>query len=182
MQDEQGIYVAGGYVEGAPADYDRVHAVDTAKLLDFLRATQPKAVELLELETSEAKRRQFLERVRGEVAKRGVVDVLRKGVKHGPAQVDLFYGRPTPGNVAAAERFAANVFSVTRQLRYSPDETARALDLALFINGLPVATFELKNSLTKQTVDDAIDAVQAGPRPAGSAVPAEAVHRPFRGG
>ena len=50
-----------------------------------------------------------------------------------------------------------NRFSVTRQLRYSRDETQRALDLALFINGLPIATFELKNSLTKQTVDDAIE-------------------------
>jgi type I restriction enzyme R subunit len=47
--------------------------------------------------------------------------------------------------------------SVTRQLRYSRDETQRALDLGLFINGLPIATFELKNSLTKQTVDDAVE-------------------------
>lgn len=156
VQDERGIYVTGGYVEGAPADYDRVHAVDTVKLFDFLRATQPMTVELLELETSEAKRQQFLHRLRSEVAKRGVVDVLRKGVKHGPAQVELFYGRPTPGNIAAAAGFAGNIFSVTRQLRYSPDETARALDLALFINGLPVATFELKNSLTRQTTADAV--------------------------
>jgi len=49
---------------------------------------------------------------------------------------------------------------VTRQLRYSRDETQRALDLGLFINGLPVATFELKNSLTKQTVADAIEQYQ----------------------
>ena len=56
----------------------------------------------------------------------------------------------------AAERYAQNRFSVTRQLRYSQVETQRALDLCLFINGLPIATFELKNSLTKQTVDDAL--------------------------
>jgi type I restriction enzyme, R subunit len=68
-----------------------------------------------------------------------------------------FYGTPTPGNVKAARRFAAIRFSVTRQLRYSRDDTANALDLALFINGLPVATFELKNNLTKQTVEDAIE-------------------------
>ncbi len=71
--------------------------------------------------------------------------------------IDLFYGTPSPGNPKAAERFAANRFSVTRQLRYSRDETQRALDLGLFINGLPVATFELKNSLTKQTVADAVE-------------------------
>ena len=50
---------------------------------------------------------------------------------------------------------------MTRQLRYSRDETQRALDIALFINGLPVITFELKNNLTKQTVDDAVAAVPA---------------------
>ena len=57
----------------------------------------------------------------------------------------------------AAQRFAQNRFSVTRQLRYSRDDIAHALDLALFINGLPIATFELKNSLTKQTVEDAVE-------------------------
>ena len=74
--------------------------------------------------------------------------------------VDLFYGTPTPGNVKAAERFAANIFSVTRQLRYSRVETALALDMAVFINGLPIATFELKNKLTKQTVLDAVQQYQ----------------------
>ena len=51
---------------------------------------------------------------------------------------------------------AQNRFTITRQLAYSMDETRRALDLGLFINGLPIATFELKNSLTKQTVEDAV--------------------------
>jgi type I restriction enzyme R subunit len=84
------------------------------------------------------------------------VDVLRNGINHGPASVDLFYGTPSPGNKTANELFAANIFSVTRQLQYSKDESQLALDLCLFINGLPIATFELKNSLTKQTVEDAI--------------------------
>ena len=83
--------------------------------------------------------------------------MLRQGVKDGPHHVALFYGTPSPGNPVAAARYAQNRFSVTRQLRYSRDETQRALDLGLFINGLPVATFELKNSLTKQTVEDAVE-------------------------
>ena len=58
---------------------------------------------------------------------------------------------------SAQQRYALNRFSVTRQLRYSRDETQLALDLGLFINGLPVATFELKNNLTKQTVEDAVE-------------------------
>ena len=145
-----------GYRPGRSEDFDRDHAVDLAKMLAFLTATQPKAAEALGLAEDGAKQTQFLHRLQGEIAKRGVIDVLRNGVKHGAVGVDLFYGTPTPGNVKAAERFAANIFSVTRQLRYSKDETQLSLDLGIFINGLPVATFELKNRLTKQTVDDAI--------------------------
>jgi type I restriction enzyme R subunit len=146
-----------GYVQGESSDYDRDHdAVDLAQLVAFVRATQPKSSEALELELDGPKRLQFLHRLQGEIAKRGVIDVLRNGVNHGPVSVDLFYGTPSPGNTKAEERFAANIFSFTGQLRYSKDETQLALDLGLFINGLPVATFELKNRLTKQTVEDAV--------------------------
>ena len=82
--------------------------------------------------------------------------MLRHGIKHGAHDLSLFYGAPSAGNPQAQERFEENRFTVVRQLRYSRDETQRALDIALFINGLPVFTFELKNSLTKQTVDDAV--------------------------
>ena len=78
------------------------------------------------------------------------------GIKHGALDLDLFYGTPSPGNPKAKALFELNRFSVTRQLRYSRDETQLALDLGLFINGLPVFTFELKNNLTKQTVADAV--------------------------
>ncbi|MCL6614958.1 MAG: DEAD/DEAH box helicase family protein, partial [Firmicutes bacterium] len=157
MREARVPYGGAGYVLGDPADYDRDYCVDLAKLLAFLRATQPKIVEELGLEMDGPRRRQFLARLYGEIAKRGVVDVLRRGIKHGPAHVVLFYGTPSPGNEQAARLHAANIFSVTRQLRYSKDETRLALDLCLFINGLPVATFELKNNLTKQTVEDAVE-------------------------
>lgn len=145
-----------GYVYGRSEDYDRDHAVDLAQLQAFVSATQPETAEALGLGEDTPKRMQFLHRLQGEIAKRGVIDVLRGGVKHGPIHLDLFYGTPTPGNTKAEERFAANIFSITRQLRYSKDETQLALDLGVFINGLPVATFELKNRLTKQTVEDAV--------------------------
>ena len=146
-----------GWICGAPNDYDREYTVDLAQLLAFLVETQPEVFEGLRLEDDGPGRRKFLARLQGEVSKRGVIDVLRNGVKDGPHHVELFYGTPSPGNPAAAERYARNSFSVTRQLRYSRDETQRALDLGLFINGLPIATFELKNSLTKQTVEDAVE-------------------------
>jgi type I restriction enzyme R subunit len=144
------------YVLGNPSAYDRDHAVDLERLFEFLRATQPKVLEQLGISEDSSKRQKFLARLQGEIAKRGIIDVLRKGIKHGPVSVDLFYGTPSPGNAKAVELFAANIFSVTRQLHYSKDETQLALDLVLFINGLPVATFELKNRLTKQTVEDAV--------------------------
>ena len=155
----EGEAAAGGtgWICGAPNDYDREYTVDLAQLLAFLIETQPEAFEGLHLEDDGPARRKFLARLQGEVSKRGVIDVLRNGVKDGPHHIELFYSTPSPGNPAAAERYAQNRFSVTRQLRYSRDETQRALDLGLFINGLPVATFELKNSLTKQTVEDAVE-------------------------
>ncbi len=155
LHERPGAYGAG-WVMGRPEDYDREYCVDLPQLTAFLQATQPEVAEALQLGADGPARRQFLARLQGEVSKRGVIDVLRHGLKHGPHTLDLFYGTPSPGNAKAAERFAANRFSVTRQLRYSRDETQRALDLGLFINGLPVATFELKNSLTKQTVEDAV--------------------------
>ena len=142
---------------GDPQDYDREYCIDLAQLSAFLRATQPNAAESLDLGQDSPTRRRFLARLQGEVVKRGSIDVLRKGVKHGPHQIDLMYGTPSPGNEKAKVQHGQNRFSVTRQLRYSRDNAQLALDLCLFINGLPVATFELKNSLTKQTVGDAVE-------------------------
>jgi type I restriction enzyme R subunit len=123
-----------GYVQGSSDDYSREHVIDLAKLRAFLETTQPETAEALVLDQDCPKRTQFLQRLEAEIAKRGVIDVLRKGVKHGPVSLDLFYGTPSPGNTKAAELHAANIFSVTRQLRYSQDETRLALDLAIFIN------------------------------------------------
>ena len=122
----------------------------------FLRAAQPEAAESLGLGEDGPTRRKFLARLQGEISKRGTIDVLRHGIKHGAHDLDLFYGTPSAENEKATALFEQNCFTVTRQLRYSRDETQLAIDMGLFINGLPVFTFELKNSLTKQTVDDAV--------------------------
>lgn len=162
-EDKEGIaegeepYGGAGWFPGRPADYDREYTVDLAQLTAFLQSTQPRLVNALDLVNDSPTHRKFLARLQGEISKNGIIHVLRHGLQHGPHQIDLFYGTPSPGNAAAAERYAKNRFSVTRQLRYSRDETQLALDLCLFINGLPVITFELKNSLTKQTVADAVE-------------------------
>ncbi|HNW82474.1 MAG TPA: type I restriction endonuclease subunit R [bacterium] len=144
------------YVAGDPRDYDRTHAVDLVKLTDFIKSTQPDIVDSLSLDADSPARTQFLHRLQGEIAKRGVIDVLRRGLNHGPHSITAFYGTPTANNEKAKELFEKNIFSVTRQLRYSSNETQLALDMGVFINGLPVVTFELKNKLTKQTVEDAV--------------------------
>ena len=163
-------YGGVGWSGGNPNDYDREYCVDIVQLRAFLRATQPEVAEAVDMASTGVGAthasplpgqdgltlRKFLARLQGEVSKRGTIDVLRHGVRHGPHHLDLFYGTPSPGNEAARERFEHNRFTVSRQLRYSRDETQRALDIGLFINGLPVFTFELKNSLTKQTADDAV--------------------------
>ena len=149
-------YGGVGWSDGNFHDYDREYCVDLVQLEAFLRATQPEVAESLGLSEDGPTRRKFLARLQGEVSKRGTIDVLRHGIKHRAYDLALFYGTPSAGNEKAKERFEQNRFTVTRQLRYSNNETQRALDIALFINGLPVFTFELKNSLTKQTVDDAV--------------------------
>jgi type I restriction enzyme R subunit len=150
-------YGGVGWLPGDPADYDREYCIDLVQLAAFLHSTQPEVAEALDLDNDSPTRRKFLARLQGEVSKRGVVDVLRGGIQHGPYRIELFYGTPSPGNEQARALYEQNRFTVTRQLRYSRDETQRALDLVLFINGLPVFTFELKNRLTKQTVHDAIE-------------------------
>ena len=150
-------YGGVGWSRGSYQDYDREYCVDLAQLSVFLHATQPEVAEVLALDRDNATRRKFLARLQGEIAKRGVIEVLRHGIRHNAHELTLFYGTPSPGNVGAHARFEQNRFTVTRQLRYSRDESQRALDIALFLNGLPVITFELKNNLTKQTVSDAVE-------------------------
>lgn len=146
-----------GYEQGTNTDYNREYAVDETRLFRFLQDTQPDALEKLGIFKSALKKKQFLNRLQGEIAKRGIIDVLRNGVKIYPANLIMFYLTPTENNTKAKEMFEKNIFSVTRQLQYSMDATRLALDICLFINGLPVITFELKNQLTKRDVDDAVE-------------------------
>ena len=150
-------YGGVGWACGNHHDYNREYCVDLVQLAAFLHATQPESTESLALAEGGPTRRRFLARLQGEITKRGTIDVLRHGIRHRAHDLQLFYGTPSEGNEKAKERFEQNRFTVTRQLRYSRDETQRALDIGLFINGLPVFSFELKNSLTKQTVSDAVE-------------------------
>ena len=150
------LVTEAGYHQGITTDFDRDHSVDIAKLTAFIKDTQPREFEALSFNTDNPRRTKFLHRLQGEIARRGIIDVLRKGVQDGPVNLQLYYATPSPKNPKAAELYKKNIFSITRQLQYSNDNTRLALDMVIFINGLPVITFELKNHLTKQTVEDAV--------------------------
>ena len=154
---ESSLNHGSGWICGDSRAYDREHCVDLTQLTAFLKSTQPDVTESLKLSEENPTRRKFLSRLQSEVTKRGTIHVLRNGLKHGPHRVEMLYGAPSPGNEKAVALYEQNRFSVTRQLHYSLDKTQLSLDLCLFVNGLPVATFELKNRLTKQTADDAVE-------------------------
>ncbi len=145
-----------GYEQGANENYNKDYAIDETRLFHFLEMTQQEQFEQLGLRKSHQKYAQFLNRLQGEIAKRGVVDVLRNGIKIYPASLVMFYMTPSEKNETAKALFEKNIFSVTRQLMYSKDNTKLALDFCIFINGLPIITCELKNQFTKQDVDDAV--------------------------
>lgn len=146
-----------GYEQGTNDDYNKEYAVDETRLFRFLNDTQPREMAKLGVNNSDQKKRQFLNRLSREIAKRGIIDVLRNGVKAYPADLIMFYFTPTENNEKSKQMFEKNIFSVTRQLRYSIDASKLALDLCLFINGLPVITIELKNHFTGQTTADAVE-------------------------
>ena len=145
-----------GYEQGKPADYNREYAIDEGRLLRFLEATQPEQVQMLGVRDSERERAKFFDRLRSEIGKRGIIDVLRKGINAYPASLVMFYVTPSDRNLRAQELFTSNIFSVIQQVQYSSNNSKLALDLVLFINGLPIITCELKNQLTKQSVEDAV--------------------------
>ena len=161
VNDAPGPAYGAGWQPGDPADYDREYGVDVRQLAAFLQATQPEAAAALDLgpgapETATPARRQFLARLHQEISEKGTAAVFRNGLKHRQHRLDLYYTRATPGNAAAAARHRQNRFTAVRQLHYSAAQPRLSLDLALFVNGLPVATFELKNRLTGPTAADAI--------------------------
>ena len=146
-----------GWLQGENQAYRPSDCVDLTQLAAFLQGTQPETAQALHLDQDNNTRRQFLNRLKTQIGNRGIIDVLRNGVEHGANSVRLFYGTPSPGNEQAAALNALNRFSVTRQVHFSARNTSLSLDLLLFINGLPIITFELKNNLTKQTAEDAVE-------------------------
>jgi type I restriction enzyme R subunit len=154
----------GGYSAGVDSNYDRKLGLDTAELFAFVGATQAKAWEQIVLRHGgdpDKAQQKFLSRLSQALDKDGTVRVLRRGVEDQGVTIRLMYSRPASRmNASLAELYTRNRLTVTRQLRYSLANN-NSLDLCLFVNGIPVATAELKNPLNGQTVTDAINQYKA---------------------
>lgn len=144
-----------GYRKRAPEEYDKALCLIPDEVVQFIQSTQPKEFEKLEKQYGAEASTKLVERVAREVGKHGVLHVLRKGVADRGAKFKLAYFKPSSGmNPEHQTLYQGNRFSVARQLKYS-QKNENSLDAALFLNGLPIITVELKNSLTGQTLENA---------------------------
>ena len=151
-----GTGVPGGYRRRTSKEYDKALCLLPRDVIAFVRATQPEEWERLREHHREEVEARFLRRLAREIDRRGTLDVLRKGVRDSGCKFALAYFRPPSGlNEEVRRLYQTNVFAVVRQLHFSDDAAKDSLDLAIFLNGLPLFTAELKNRLTGQTVAEA---------------------------
>ena len=135
--------------------YDKPLCLIPNETLQFVQDTQPILYQRLERQYGAETPVKLLDRVSKQIASRGVLDVLRKGVKDRGCDFKLTYFQPSSGMNPDHQRlYAQNRFSLIRQLHYS-ERNEKSLDIVLFLNGLPLVTMELKNSLTGQVFTDA---------------------------
>jgi len=144
-----------GYEQENPHAFNKDFALVDGWVERFVTDTQPEKVERSMCFKSPSERLKFFTRLSNEISKRGVTDVLRKGYKFNGSTFDLYYPLPSELNPSAKVAYERNIFGVIRQLMYSKQNT-NEIDFVVFINGLPLATFELKNNYTGQTYENAI--------------------------
>ena len=147
------------YAEGDAAQYDRANAFYLPDLMAWIEETQPDTWERLTKTHGPATTERLSERVRKSLNERGTLDVLRRGVEMLGLKEPLSLVQFKPAlaiNPVILQRYAANRLRVVRQVRHSLNNPLDELDLVLFLNGIPVATIELKSNFT-QSVQDAVD-------------------------
>ena len=157
-----------GWRERKPEDYDRKSALDSDMLVEFLRATQPEEWARLEAQYPGRARDELLRNLVNRLQAVGTLEVLRKGITIIPGiPFRLCAFQPASGlNAELMRAYGANILSVTRQVRYSL-KNENAIDVVLFVNGIPVATLELKNTLTGSSYRTAEKQYRTDRSPAG---------------
>jgi type I restriction enzyme R subunit len=154
---EDSLLSLGGYTRGDPVGFDAQLALWPSVTVDFLRSTQPDEwAKLAKLHGAAVEARLVALLVK-ELDQRGTLDVLRHGITDNGVKLRLAFFRPASGlNPEAQTLYAKNVLTVTRQVHFAVKNPALSLDLVLALNGIPVATAELKSPFTGQTVENAI--------------------------
>ncbi|MHB1702452.1 MAG: type I restriction endonuclease subunit R, partial [Acidobacteriaceae bacterium] len=160
------------YAAGEAAHYDRGLALFPADVLAWVQATQPTAWETLSKNHGAQAGDVLLARLREQLNTRGTLDVLRHGIEMIGLRQKLQLAQFKPAlamNPEILAKYAANRLRVVRQVRYSV-HNENCIDVALFSNGIPVATMELKTDFT-QSIDDAVDQYRfdRNPKPKGQA-------------
>jgi type I restriction enzyme, R subunit len=147
------------YEQGDAARFDRASGLFLPDLLAWIEATQPDSWQRLSKTHGIALSQVLADRIRKNMNERGTLDVLRRGVEmlSLPAPLELAQFKPALAiNPAIQAKYAANRLRVVRQVCHSPNNPKAELDLVLFLNGVAVATAELKSNFT-QSVHDAVD-------------------------
>ena len=145
----------GGYIKGNPRDYNREFAVDTKLLFRFLQESQPAEWAKLCKKHGDDVETGFLKKLYRDLDTHGMLYVFRHGIVDAPAKLSMCFFKPASGmNQTSQALYEKNILSITRQVHYSL-KNENSIDVVLFINGLPVATLELKNPATGQTVENA---------------------------
>lgn len=145
------------YAEGDAARYDHLRALFPHDVEAWVRETQPQAWQALEKSHGSGARDALLTQIRKQLDTRGTLEVLRQGIDVMGLRTRLQMAQFRPASEANPEivrRYGANRLRVVRQVRHSVANRDEALDLVLFLNGIPVATAELKTDFT-QNVEDA---------------------------
>ncbi|MFB4203228.1 type I restriction endonuclease subunit R [Arhodomonas sp. KWT2] len=154
---EQSLTEHGGYEQGAPQGFDPARALFPDEVIAFIQASQPQRWQSLVKLHGDQAGEVLLSALFKELASKNALHVLRHGFKCFGKTFRLAYFAPNTGmNPEAAAAYGHNRLRVTRQVHFSETHPKQSLDVVLSVNGLPVATLELKNPMTGQTVDDAI--------------------------
>lgn len=153
---EKYLLEQNGYFRGMPSDYSADYALDCDKLEAFLWDTQEDKVQKAVDFKNPHIRHSFFDRLKNEITKRGVIDVIRKGYNYNTTHFDMYYPLPSELSELGQTFYEHNIFSVTRQVHFSVANPDLSIDMVIFINGMPVITIELKNHYTGQTVLNAV--------------------------
>lgn len=152
---EHFLLTKGGYTKGDMSTYDREKAIDMPKLIEFIKATQPKQWERYERNYKDEAEKKLYKRFNEEVETYGLLYVLRHGIKDKGVKIKIAYFRPeTTLNQDVIDKYESNILTCTRQFKYST-QNENSIDMVLSLNGIPIVALELKDQITGQSVENA---------------------------